>query len=141
MWNEHLQEVIDKLVTTLQEMPLEKRTHVLTLVVKKLSTGQLHDPKSSLTLPRHKWILPQGDLQQAPCVPPREQTVPKQRVLEQRVMLEEGELANNMPLQLPTLARITNTPPHHVGIQPYNKAGTAIDEAHTFTADMQQHTW
>jgi hypothetical protein len=80
MWNKHLQEVIDKLVTTLQEMPPEKHTRVLTLVAKKMSAEQLHDPKRSLRHPGHEWILPQGDLQRAPYVPPREQRVPKQRV-------------------------------------------------------------
>ncbi len=32
MWNKHLQEVIDKLVITLQELPPDKRVHVLTKV-------------------------------------------------------------------------------------------------------------
>ncbi len=97
MWNKHLQEVIDKLVTTLQEMPPEKRNRVLTLVAKILVAGQLHDPKHSLTYPGHEWILLQGDLQRAPYVPPSKQRVPKQRVPEQRVTLEDGEPANNMP--------------------------------------------
>jgi hypothetical protein len=41
MWNEHLQEVIDELVTTLQEMPPEKHTRELTFVKKKLLLGQM----------------------------------------------------------------------------------------------------
>jgi hypothetical protein len=62
MWDKHLQKAIDKLVTTLLEMPPEKFNCVPTLVTKKLAAGQLHDPKRSLTHPRNKWILPQGDL-------------------------------------------------------------------------------
>jgi hypothetical protein len=31
MWNKHLQEVIDKLVTTLHKLPQEKRSHVISL--------------------------------------------------------------------------------------------------------------
>jgi hypothetical protein len=80
MWNKHLQEVIDKLVTTIQEMPPNKRYRVLTLVAEKLAAGQLNNPKRSLMHPRHEWILPQGDLQRAPYVPPNKQRVPKQRV-------------------------------------------------------------
>jgi hypothetical protein len=90
MWNQHLQGVIDELVTTFQEMPPEKQTCVLMLVAKKLSADQLQDPKRSLMHPGYKWILPQRNLQLAPFVPPPEQRVPKQRVPEQRVTLEEG---------------------------------------------------
>jgi hypothetical protein len=57
MWNEHPQEVIHKFVTTLQKMPPEKCNRVLTLVAKKLATGQLHNPKHSFTYPGHEWIL------------------------------------------------------------------------------------
>jgi hypothetical protein len=42
MWNEHLQEVIDKLVTTLCEMPPEKWACVLTLVREKNNVGAIH---------------------------------------------------------------------------------------------------
>jgi hypothetical protein len=109
MWNEHLQEVIDKLVTTIQEMPLNKRNHVLTLVAEKLAAGQLNDHQHSLTHPGHEWILPQGDLQRALYVPPNEQRVPEQRVPKQRMTLDDAEQTNNMPPQ--PLARITDTPP------------------------------
>jgi hypothetical protein len=40
MWNEHLQEVIDKLVTTIKEMDPIKQQHILTLVTKKLAATQ-----------------------------------------------------------------------------------------------------
>jgi hypothetical protein len=50
MWNKHLQEVIDKLVTTLHEMPPKKRTRALTLVAKEFSSGQSTIPNvASLT--------------------------------------------------------------------------------------------
>ncbi len=109
MWNKHLQEVIDKLVTTTQIMPPNKCNCVLTLVAEKLTAGQLNNPKCSLTHPRHKWILPQRDLQRAPYVPPNKQRVPKQRVPEQRVTLDNAEPTNNMPPQ--PLARISDVPP------------------------------
>jgi hypothetical protein len=109
MWDEHLQEVIDELVTTIQEMPQNKRNRVLTLVAEKLAAGQLNNPKRSLMHSKHEWIFPQGDLQRAPYVPPKEQRVPKQRVPKQRVMLDDAEQTNNMPPQ--PLARITNAPP------------------------------
>ncbi len=80
-------------------------------VAKILSAGQIHDPKCSLMHPGHKWILPQQDLQWVPYVPPCKQRMPKQRVPKQRVTLEEGEPANSMPSQLPTLAHITDAPP------------------------------
>jgi hypothetical protein len=92
-------------------MPQEKQTCALTLVAKKLFSGQIHNPKCSLTHPRHKWILPQVDLQRVPYVPPREQRVPKQRVPKQSVTLKEREPENNMPSQLPTLTRMTDAPP------------------------------
>jgi hypothetical protein len=51
-----------------------------------------------------------------PYVPPckqrvHEKRVPKQRVPQKSVMLEEGEPAKDMSSQLPTLARITDAPP------------------------------
>ena len=39
MWNEHLQEVIDELVTTIKEMDPSKQARVLTLVKKKLASA------------------------------------------------------------------------------------------------------
>jgi hypothetical protein len=118
MWNNHLQEVIDKLVTRLQEMPPEKLNSVLTFVAKKLDAGQLHQPKHSLMHPGHEWILPQGDLKRVPYVPPIEQKVPEQRVHKQRVTLKDGEPAKNVPPQLPTLACITNAPPNMLAPNP-----------------------
>jgi hypothetical protein len=109
MWNEHLQEVIDKLVTTIQEMLLNKRNCVLFLVTEKSAEGQLNNPKRSLTHPGHKWILPQGDLQRVPYVLPNKKRVPEQRVPKQRVTLDDREPTNNMPPQ--SLARMTYAPP------------------------------
>jgi hypothetical protein len=77
---------------------------------KKMSRGQIQDPKHRLTHPEHKWIIPQRDLQWVPYVPPPKQRVPKQRVPKQRVTLEERELANNMPSQLAMLTHITDAP-------------------------------
>jgi hypothetical protein len=75
MWNKYLQEVTNKLVTTLREMPPDKRAHILTLVEEELMLGQFTDPKRTLTNPVHEWILPPGDLQRMPYIPPLEQRV------------------------------------------------------------------
>jgi hypothetical protein len=97
-------------------MPPKKRNCVLTLIAEKLAAGKLNDPKHSLTHPGHKWILPQGDLQRVPYFPPNEQRVPKQRVPEKRVTLDDAERTNNMLLQL--LARITDAPPIMSALNP-----------------------
>jgi hypothetical protein len=39
MWDDHLQEVITELVTTLNELPPDKRARVLTKVKQKLASG------------------------------------------------------------------------------------------------------
>jgi hypothetical protein len=44
MWNEHLQEVINKLVTTLCKLPPNKRDRVITLIHKKLSVLPTNAP-------------------------------------------------------------------------------------------------
>jgi hypothetical protein len=49
--NKHMQEVFDKLATTLHEMPPEKRTCVVTLVAKILSSRQIHNSKRNITEP------------------------------------------------------------------------------------------
>ncbi len=79
LWNKHLQEVINKLVTTVCDMPLEKQTKVITLIQQKLAPHCKDDTTHTFTNPLHHWILPLGDLQSVPYVP-----LPEQRV-EQRV--------------------------------------------------------
>ncbi len=79
MWNEHLQEVIDEFITTIHEMPPEKQNKVVTLVKQKLASHQLDKHNRTLTNPLQHWILPPGDLQRAPYIPPPEQRV-EQRV-------------------------------------------------------------
>jgi hypothetical protein len=53
MWNMHLQEVSNELVTTLQEMPAGKQSGVLLDIKSKLA---LTNPtyKQTLTCPMHK---------------------------------------------------------------------------------------
>jgi hypothetical protein len=78
MWNKHIQEVSDELVTRLQEMPARKQSGVLSDIRSKLA---LTNPtyKRTLTCPMHEWMLPPGDLQRVPAIPPIEQRV-EQRV-------------------------------------------------------------
>jgi hypothetical protein len=101
MWNEHLQEVIDELVTTIREMPPEKQNKVVTLVKQKLASHESDKHNCTLTNTLHHWILPPGDLQRAPYVP-----LPEQRV-EQRVK----DTNNQDALPPQPLMRITNAPP------------------------------
>jgi hypothetical protein len=81
MWNEHLQEVIDELVTILCEMPPTKCAWVITLVQQKLASKHINtETQCTLTNPIHEWLLPPGDPQWVPYVPPPEQRV-EQRCL------------------------------------------------------------
>jgi hypothetical protein len=78
MWNEHLQEVSVELVTTLQKMPAGKQSGVLLDIKSKLALTNLTS-KQTLTCAMHDWMLPPGDLQRVPVIPPMEQRV-EQRV-------------------------------------------------------------
>ncbi len=70
LWNKHLQEVIDELATTPGEMPPSKRARVMTLVKQKLTPPSPPKDKRVLTNPNNEWIVPQGDLQCTPYIPP-----------------------------------------------------------------------
>jgi hypothetical protein len=100
LWNEHLQEVVNELVTTLQEMKPNKRARVLTKIINKIDTSSRDHDARTITAPTHQWMLPEGDIQQHPCVPPApsvEQSVDED--------MEEQRVAHSMtriwmPLQL-----------------------------------------
>jgi hypothetical protein len=79
MWNKHLQEVTDKLVETLKELPVPKRSSVLDNIRSRLAIDARKPTKRTLTSHTHKLLLPQSNLQRVPIV-----THPEQRV-EQRV--------------------------------------------------------
>ena len=99
MWNKHLQEVIDKLNTTLQEMPPKQRARVISLVQRKLTSANSNSKATrKLTNPNQDWMLPPGDLQRSPYIPSVEQRV------EQRVA------ADTEPLP-PVIQRITDALP------------------------------
>jgi hypothetical protein len=84
---DHLQELTNKMVSTLGAMTPAKQQRVLTLVRRKLSDEVICPGEPAfLTSPCHAWILPEGDEQQVPqaVTPMRDQ----QRVVtsgEQRV--------------------------------------------------------
>jgi hypothetical protein len=61
MWNEHLQEVSDELITILQEMPAGKQSGVLLDIKSKLALTN-GTSKRTLTCSMHEWMLPPGDL-------------------------------------------------------------------------------
>jgi hypothetical protein len=79
LWNEHLQEMTDELVTTLKELPGPKRSGVLDNIESRLEINDAQTTNRTLTSHTHEWLLPQGDLQRLPIV-----AHPEQRV-EQRV--------------------------------------------------------
>jgi hypothetical protein len=100
-WNKHLQEVINKLVTTVRKMPPEKQTRVITLVQQKLASHCKDGTTCTLTNPLHHLILPPGDLQRVPYDP-----LPEQRV-EQRV----SDIAMDIAPPPPPIMRIMDAPP------------------------------
>jgi hypothetical protein len=99
LWNEHLQEVVDELVTTLQEMNPTKRTGVLTNIIKKIDTSCRDNDTRTITAPAHQWMLPDGDIQHHPYIHPAPSS--EQRVDEAR---EEQRVDHSV-------TRITDTPP------------------------------
>ena len=96
MWNKHLQEVIDELVTTIKEMNPDKQTCVLTLVRQKLAALLPADDNRRLTTPLHKWILPPSNPQRVTQIP-----TPDQRVA-QRV--DNGIPTTDIPTPLTRVA-------------------------------------
>jgi hypothetical protein len=108
MWNEHLQEVIDKLVTTLHKLPPKKRTHIMSCDMAKLSAPPPVAQLRPLTYPSHKWLLPPADIQLTPYVPPSQQSV-EQRVEQTENTPNENQVQdqNNVPI----LTRINDAPP------------------------------
>jgi hypothetical protein len=109
LWNEHHQEVTDKLLTTLKELPVPKRFDVLVNIKSRLDIDNLQPTRRILTSHTHEWLLPQGDIQRVPIV-----THPEQRV-EQRGT--PNHHANAVPLQ-----RITEAPPIMVAPNPTAKS-------------------
>jgi hypothetical protein len=91
LWNENFQEVIDELTTTLNELPPKQRAKFLTMVFKRLQSGQIDEPTRTLTAPTQARMLPREDNQLNPYVTPP---------IEQRV-----------PLPTTTIQRITDAPP------------------------------
>jgi hypothetical protein len=114
MWNKHLQEVINKLVTTLHKLLPEKHARVLFLFQDKLSTHTTIDHTCTLTHPTHDWLLPPTDIQRAPYIPP-----PQQRV-EQRVNTFGKQRVERFT-KIPFLIRITDAPPIMAAPNPTQK--------------------
>jgi hypothetical protein len=103
LWNKHLQEVSDELVTMLREMPHNKQAGVIQNKSQKMSETDKHmGGKQILTCPAHEWLLPQGNLQRVPITEQMEQ----QRVI---------------PPHTATLWRITEVPPIMAAPNPTTK--------------------
>ncbi len=51
LWNENFQEVIDELAMTLNELPPKQRAKFLTMVFKRLQSGQIDEPTRTLMAP------------------------------------------------------------------------------------------
>jgi hypothetical protein len=112
MWNKHLQEVINELVTTLHELPPDKRICIMSRIMAKLSAPLIVAEPRQLTYPGHEWLLPRADVQLNLYVSlPVERVVPigEQRV-EQRVE-QMVEPRVDIPANVPIFQRITNAPP------------------------------
>jgi hypothetical protein len=106
LWNEHLQKVSDKLVTTLREMRCNKRAGITRNISQKMSETDKHTGgEKKLTCPAHEWLLPQGDLQRVPLIPITEQ-MEQQRVI---------------PPHTPTLQHVTEAPPIMAAPNPTTK--------------------
>jgi len=87
----HLQEIVDELVTVLHEMKPNKRAGVLTKIINKIDTSSRDHDARTITAPTHQWMLPEGDIQQHPCIPPAHSV--EQRVDED---MEEQRVAHLM---------------------------------------------
>ncbi len=101
LWKKQLQEVIDRLIITIREMPPEKQTKVVTLIKQKLASHRLDNTTCTLTNPLHHWILPPSNLQRVPYIPPPEQKA------EQRVSNTATDVAPPPPPPM----RIIDAPP------------------------------
>jgi hypothetical protein len=112
MWNKHLKEVINELITTLHELPPDKRIRIMSRITAKLSAPLVGAEPRQLMYPVHEWLLPRADVQLNSYVPPPvEQVVPigEQRV-KQRVE-QTVEPTVDIPANVPIFQRITNAPP------------------------------
>ncbi len=76
MWNENLQEVLGELRTSLQELPPEQRTKIVSVIKNKLDLRAPTQYTRTLTDANHQWLLPRSDIQLNPYIP----TQDKQRV-------------------------------------------------------------
>jgi hypothetical protein len=103
MWNEHLQEVINELVTTLNKHPPEKWTCILTKVQQPIASPMRNHSGRALTHKSHDWLLPPGDAQRQPYISPHEQRV-EQRVTEVTI---DHVPEQRVPAPIP---RITDNP-------------------------------
>ncbi len=106
IWNEHLQEVSEELVTRLHDLPVKKCVLVFSDINNKLSIGAQSKDKQQLTSLNHKWILSPSDLQRVPSV-----ITPEERV-DQRV-----DTTTHPPF-VPALQRLTDAPPIMVASNP-----------------------
>ena len=77
MWNENLQEVLGELRTSLQELPPEQRSKIVSAIKDNLdSRAPTTYYTRTLTDANHQWLLPCSDIQLNPYIP----TLDKQRV-------------------------------------------------------------
>jgi hypothetical protein len=112
LWNKHLQEVIDELVTTLGEMSPSKRAHLMALVKQKLKAPSPPIDKRVLTDTNHEWIVLPGDLHCNLDIPP----VIEQA--EQRVGDIETQRKAPIVPKPNAIQCITDAPPNHGSTKP-----------------------
>jgi len=51
-------------------MKPNKRARVLTKIINKIETSSRNQDARTITAPAHQWMLPEGDIQQHPYIPP-----------------------------------------------------------------------
>jgi hypothetical protein len=129
MWNEHLQEVSDKLVTMLRELEPSKRKGVLTLINNKLSTAAPPTAPHTLTNRAHKWLLPASNPQCVPRLMPPEQ---------RGILPVEQRVDTSNPNKNPTIVRITDAPPIITAPNPTTKGALKV-APHTHRRCMQNN--
>jgi hypothetical protein len=98
--------VLDELDTSMSEIPHDQRGRFMTLIEQRLRSPNGQRSPRTLTDANHQWLLPRGDIQLQPYLPPP---------MEQRVPLllshTPEPLEQRVTTFTPPLQRISDAPP------------------------------
>ncbi len=137
MWNKHLQEVVNELVTTLRDMLPNKQGCVISLITKKLVAHTPDARQWTLMHANHKWLLPRSDLHWVPYIPPPEQRV--ERVVQQRVNNEGVQWVGKDYINIPALTDY-QCPSYHDRTQSDKETDVKGDKKDACQMNVEQHT-